>query len=506
MAKTSVTTAAPRGRHFRCTAQALGGLPNHAGAVAVLLAILGGAGVPRVNADVSGDAVTYTSPNGIAEQCIGLPRMPGGVYSDADRAEEQAFCAIDFYAGDHAVCPKVFSTSPATLIYDISRGEFAGRPSAFESTRCAERGHVKRGALGEPIVFKMSMNDKQTSATFATASLLYYHFSRYFDMATHVPVSVYRSMDAKAHHDRVVRRGVELSASNRSSAMNRAGWRILERADRDPETYPAPAELFTADRRAVYGVLLQPQGDRYGPEFNGTRRSGWGDGQNRDFQETAPFRALRADKPLLAAIEDGIHAADADPILHKTLREGVAAEQIIYWMQELTEITLLDYIFSQQDRIGNIDYLSYWYWLEDGHTKRRPASGTRVPPELAEHHPIRLRRTQLNDNDAGGRIPYANFTKKTGMLEKIRHYNVDTYRRLLKLDADFAARGELYRWLRDSFGLSERQFKQVVDNTHLASAIIIGSCRAGRLRFDLDPAHFLAHGDSPEQTVDCDRP
>ena len=183
---------------------------------------------------------------------------------------------------------------------------------------------------------------------------------------------------------------------------------------------------------------------------NGTRRSGWGDGQNRDFQETAPFRALRVDKPLLAAIDDGIHAADADPIPHKTLRAGVAAEQMVYWMQELTEITLLDYIFSQQDRIGNSDYLNYWYRHDEGGTKQRPASGTRVPADLAEHHPIRVRRTQLNDNDAGGRIPYANLTKNTRMLEKIRHYNADTYRRLLKLDADVAAHGELYRYVRDS--------------------------------------------------------
>jgi len=457
-------------------------------------------------AEVSGTAVTYKSPAGLQEQCVVLARMPSGVYSDSDRHEETAFCAIDFYSGDHALCPKVFSTSPATLVYDISRGDFAGDADAFESTQCMQHGHVKRGALGEPIAFKMTMNDRHTSATFSTASLLYYHFSRYFDTAIHVPVSVYRSMDPKHHHVRVARRGVELSAGRGSSAMNHAGWQILERAERDPTTYSATSELFTADRSAIYGVLLQPQGDRYGPEFNGTRRSGWGDGQNRDFQETAPFVALRADKPLLEATDDGIRAAEADPVLREAMRSGVAPEQMVYWMQELIEITLLDYLFSQQDRIGNIDYLNYWYWHDDGTVRRRPASGTRVPEDLEEHHPVRLRRTMLNDNDAGARVPYANFTKKTQMLEKIRHYNAETYRQLLRLAADFEAQGELYRYVRETFGLSGRQFKQIVENTRSATAIIAGNCRAGRLRFDLDPDKFLATGDSKEQKVDCDQP
>ena len=35
-------------------------------------------------------------------------------------------------------------------------------------------------------------------------------------------------------------------------------------------------------------------------------------------------------------------------------------------MRELLEITLLDYMLGQQDRIGNIDYSWHWFWLQDG--------------------------------------------------------------------------------------------------------------------------------------------
>ena len=406
----------------------------------------------------------------------------------------------------HALCPKVFSTSPGTLVYDISRGPFAGRPEAFEAEQCATSSPLKRGAVGEPIVYKTTMNEAQTSATFSTSSLLYYHFARYFDAAVHVPVSVYRSIDKEAHLERVTLRGEEMSARRRGGAMNHGGWVGMREAERAPETYPATDELFTTDRKQIYGVLLHPDGDRYSAEINGTRKSGWGAGQNRDFQKTAPFLALRADRPLFEAIEHGIHEASADPVLRKAMQHGVSPEQMVFWMQELTEIVLLDYIFSQQDRIGNIDYLNYWYWLEEGEVRRMPAGSSRVPESIADHHPVRLRRTQLNDNDAGGRVQYANFAKKTGMLEKIRHLAPATYRRILYLDRDFAERGELHTYLNSAFGLSHAQVRQVVDNTRLAATILRDICHTGKLRFDLEPERFLATGRVTEYELDCDQP
>ena len=474
-------------------------------ALALCLATIG-AGTAAATTGFEGTATTYLSPNGLKEQCLALSRMPGGVYSEADRASEQAFCGIDFYDGSHALCPKVFSTSPGTLVYDISRGPFAGKADAFEAEQCATGSPVKRGAVGEPVSFKTTMNDSHTSATFATASLLYYHFSRYLDAEVHVPVSVYRSMDKAAHLERVTRRGVALSAQRKGGAMNHAGWLAMEAAQQRPSAYAATDELFTPDRQQIFGVLLHPQGDRYSAEFNGTRRSGWGEGQNRDFQDTAPFQALRAEQPLLKAIEHGIHQASADPALRQAMRHGVSPEQMVFWMQELTEITLLDYIFSQQDRVGNIDYIPYWHWADHGKVKRQRAEGTHPPATIAGAKPLLIKRTWLNDNDAGGKRKYANFTKKTGMLEKVRHYNPETYRRLMALDKDFKGKGKLYAYVRDTFGLTDDQLGQVVTNTHQAADILRGSCQAGKLRFDLDPDGLLATGKPAATKIDCANP
>ena len=460
-----------------------------------------------VNAAVGpGKASVYSSPAGIEERCVIFERIPDGVYSAEDEAQEDAFCQIDFYDGDHALCPKLFSTSPGTLVYDISRGSYSGKANEFEADQCATSNPHKRGALGEPVSFKMSVNGARTSATFSTASLLYYHFSRYLNAAVHVPVSVYRSIDKSLHYERVTKPGLDVSARRKGGTMNHEGWLVLQQAVTNSANFHPANEVLTPSRAQLYGVLLHPMGDRYNAEVNGTRSSGWGKGQNNDFQETAPFLALRSQAPFQEAIEEGVHNAAENAMLRKAMRHGVAFEQMAYWMQELTEITFLDYIFSQQDRIGNIDYVNYWYWIDGGQIKRMPASGRVVPEDIAQFHPIRLRRSHLNDNDAGGRTAYANFTKTTGMLEKIRHYNPESYRRIIQLAEDFDAQGELYDYVESTFGLSDKQLAQLARNIREGAKILRNNCIAEKLQFDLDADTYLKSGAVVAQKINCEKP
>lgn len=459
-------------------------------------------GPVTASSDVAGTSASFTSPAGVEERCVVLARMPGAVYRESDVREEEALCAIDFYRGTHALCPKLFSTSPGTLIHELSGGSYDGNPGRFEAEICP-RGHiVAREAADVPISYKMSVNTRETSATFANAALVYYHFSHYFDTTVHVPPAVLRTMDRSAHRTRVAAAGAREAAGRPALRMNHAGWHVLAQAELQPESFTPADELFTPDRRAVYGVMLHPRGRQYGEEFNGSRRSGWGDGQSRDFQETAPFVALRSSQPLAGAIEEGLrrgHAAAAIPLAS---REA----QMVFWMRDLVDITLLDYLFGQQDRIGNIDYLTAWYWVEGGQVRHMPAQGAHPPDELAAFRPRRIKRTELGDNDAGLRLTYLNFTKRTGMLEALRHYNAATYSKLMALDRDFAANGPLWSYTRDSFGLNEAEFRQVAANVRNAAAILRASCKAGRLRFDLEPEAFLRDGGASERTIDCERP
>jgi hypothetical protein len=456
-------------------------------------------------AEVLGTMSTFTSPRGIQEQCVAIASIPGGTYSDQDRVEERRLCGVDLWAPSVGLCPKTWSTSPGTVVFDISSGAYADDPARFEREACGHPERV-RAAAREVARHKQTMNTSESSATFSTASLLYYHLSRYFDSTVNVPVAVYRTIDKDMHLKRVTEPGVRVTANRSSLRMLHAGWRALQDGETNPAGYVPTDELFTSDRSCIHGILIMTSGKRYGTEINGTRASGWGAGQNLDFQNTAPFLALRGDKALPDAIRAGLEEARKNPALNRDLGPRVADVQMVFWMKELTEIVLFDFIFSQQDRIGNIDYNLAWHWVEDGRARSRPADSSAVPGDLKNVSPVLLKRTWINDNDAGGRPSYVDFAEKTHMLEKIRHMGADTYRTLLALDRDFVSAGPVYRYFRDSFGLTQGQLSMIVRHTAHAAAIVRESCRAGHLRFDLDPERFLVEGGARAVELSCDAP
>ena len=462
------------------------------------------AATPALASDaVQGIETFHQSPNGIAERCVRIAPIPGGTYGKNDLEQEAAYCAIDLYAADVAMCPKTWSTSPGTMIHDISQGPYAGDRAEFERNACKEgksAGNLAKDTLAK---FKPTMNAKGTSGTFSPSPLLYYHFSRYFDMTVKVPVTVWRSIDAGAHLGEVARAGLSLSSGSHGGRMNHSGWEALVNAEKNPGSYQPTDDLFTADRSQIYGALTSSPGHRYGSEINGTRVSGWGKGQNQDFQKTPAFLALRSDKPLMQAIEYGLAEGRKDRQIAKDLGRSVTPQQMVFWMTELTEIVLLDFIFSQQDRVGNIDFTPYYYWLEDGKLKHKRAKHHEAGDGSVPADAILLRRTNLNDNDAGGRVQYANFAKSTQMLEKLRHMNADTYGKLVALNADFQSRGTLFRWLETSFGLSDEEVAQVGKNTALASDILRQTCEQGQLIFDLEPKQFFETGNVVAKAIPC---
>lgn len=455
---------------------------------------------------VEGNTYIYTSPNGLEEACIATSIIPNGQYSKKDLQKEKDYCSLDFMDSSYALCPKTWSTSPATMIYSLQDSDFDALK--YESHFCASK--TKPSGVKTFAKFKQTMNANGTSGTFSKSSLLYYHFSRYFKTEVNIPVAVYRSMDKDWHLDRVSLKGQLYSKASKISA----GWNHLVSAEKNPSTYRPLLDLFTPNQQNIYGVLIKGEGERYGSELNGTRASGWGKGQNYDFQKTPAYLALRNKKDLKNAMKEGLRLAGQDSTMLPDLKR-ISEAQMIYWMRELIEITLLDYIFSQQDRIGNIDYKWYWYWNEEGklyskketrnaykNLSRKSIARISPPEEIASFQPTLIQRTFLNDNDAGVRYAYTNFSKNTGMLENLEHYSADIYNRLMQLNNDFQTQGAIYQWLKDTFDLSEKNFNQIIINTKLASQIIRSQC--SKLQFDLDSLeHFVLSGNTQLSLVDC---
>jgi hypothetical protein len=195
-----------------------------------------------------------------------------------------------------------------------------------------------------------------------------------------------------------------------------------------------------------------------------------------------------------------------DPQIRRDMFATVDPRQIVVWMADLANIALLDFILSQQDRVGNIDYVEHWYWVEDGVLKSRKAVSHGPETDPLPEGAVRLKRTHLNDNDAGARVEYANFAKSTGMLDDMHHFPARTWRQLMALEADLKTEGPLHAYLKTSFGLSDRQFGQLVKNTLLAAATLRMQCAAGAIRFDLDPEAFILTGTANPETVACGTP
>jgi len=456
------------------------------------------------------------------EQCIALTHFSqesGAKYLAKDAAKEQELCRVTFDDKAIGLCPKTWSTSPGTIIYDIGKSKYNGNPDLFGGEYCPKQRALKGKAEGIDKIasFKQSVNGQfhqSTSATYSQASPLYYHFSRYLNTTVDVPVAVIRTMDAQEHLHRVASKGPELV----HGGMIAAGWNVVVSAEKNPSGYLPTDEFYYNDPKdgLLYGTMLKGPGARAGAEFNGNI-AGKGYTQQYVFiQKTPAFLALSSPKDFAAASVEGLSSSKADPVVAKALGTAVSSQQMMFWMTELSDVLLMDYIFNQQDRPGNIDYLWVWYYLDpsgqlktnrvDSEVGRPALSSIEMPAEVKNSSKsFLIQKIQINDNDAGGRR-YTNFTKKFGLLEKVHHLNPVTYRQLIHLANDFQNKGPLYKYFQDTFDLPDTYSAAIAQNAIQAASILKSTCKSGSMKFDLGPESYLASAQVQSVSLDCENP
>lgn len=456
------------------------------------------------------------------EQCIALSHFSpesGAKYLPEDVGKEEELCRTAFDDKAVGLCPKTWSTSPGTIVYDIGKSKYNGHPDTFEAEYCPKQRALKGKVDGvEKIAsFKQSINgqfQQRTSATYSQASPLYYHFSRYLNATVDVPVAVMRTMDAKEHLRRVASRGAGLVRGG----MIAAGWNVVISAEKNPSGYVPTDEFYYGEPKdnVLYGTMLKGPGARAGAEFNGNIVAKGYTEQYRFMGKTPAFLGLSNPKDFAAASAEGLASSKADPVVAKALGGGVSPQQMMLWMTELSDILLLDYIFNQQDRPGNIDYTWVWYHTDaGGHLKsvrvdseasRLAMNPVETPTEMRNSsRSFLIEKIHINDSDAGGR-KYTNFTKRSGLLENLHHLNAVTYRQLTRLADDFGLRGPLYRYLRDTFGLPDRYVAEIAQNVIQAGQTLKKTCTAGGLRFDLEPDTYVSTAQVQSVRVDCEAP
>ena len=117
-----------------------------------------------------GTALRFNSINNTEEICLKILPIPGGKYSKKDLEQENKLCEIDFYFQPKtAICPKTWSTSPSTMIYDVSESETNPIKGDFETNEC-QKG--KKNSGKKIAKFKNTMYETKTSSTYAKSLII----------------------------------------------------------------------------------------------------------------------------------------------------------------------------------------------------------------------------------------------------------------------------------------------------------------------------------------------
>lgn len=456
--------------------------------------------------------VQFQSPNGQTEICKILSHWPAAQYSTKDVETERALCQLDFYHSDIFSCGKNWSTSPSTLIFK-KNNQFISTDLSCETQKSME-------TFDKVGKFKVSMNESGTSGTFSSSSLLYYHLARYLNTSIIIPVAVSREMDLNSHFQSVTSK-----VRNFENKMVQTAWDYLYRAENgNPNAIQPVRELFTADFTKIYGALIDSIGnEKYAEHVRGQKQPQWGLQQHLEMKKTPAFRALFSSKDFYSAQDE---AAQFGLVQFKNDFNQIppTSHQMMSWMQDMSDMTVLDYLMQQQDRPGNIHFQWRIYYTSAGRMKsdrikvishgiesglekkfKLPKDIDRVTAlalDIPKYKKVCnqpdpcfiIQKTVLEDNDAGGRVYYKDFFRQSGILESLRHMNRSTYAQLLKLDKSMSSQDQTYLYLKDEFKLDSSQLNLLQKNLHQAVQVLQKSYQTGLLQLDLDFLTYFSTG------------
>lgn len=404
---------------------------------------------------------TFTSPNGKSEVCVVPQKLNAKRFSKGDLEEETKLCNIDFYANS-VVCAKQNSTNPGLLIGDLIQGYTKDQA---ESRLCE----------GPSDDFKKEAKFKQSiSCSYTPSILAYYQFSRMLD-AGNVPAAVIRTMDKKEHSEHT---NLALSYKSLEPVM-RSTWGSFAKAHAKG-TNPA---IFDSTGQFVYGALVENPSK----EENYTEVSGRGsyDTRYQRFLQQAPFQRVSNGNTV------------------ETLAAGntlAKVAQTVVQMKDVSDMILLDTLFSQDDRIGNIHYKHAWYYIdENGKVDRKKSKASIkggkliVPEEEKTKYGSTgtiVREMIMKDNDCGVDVTKrSNMMREISALEKVKHMSAKTYKRLLEF-SKIAKTPEVEEWMQRELLFTTADLKgpgrSFQNNLDMAVKTLTTNCQKGTLKLDLN--------------------
>ncbi|MEM7698416.1 MAG: hypothetical protein AAF236_08450 [Verrucomicrobiota bacterium] len=410
------------------------------------------------------------TPNGdweISQRLIPYPFFPSGLiylndeglsrahdwYRPRDKRWIDRLGMMDFYAesGPHqvGVVPKLHNTSAGIEIYELPAGMeksyFQSREGPYRSGRTREYMNKRPGRKLAKLKFKYK----------AQSGLAYFHVSRILGKLVEVPPATYRTMGIDEF---------ERVASQSRKTGNRFctySWSALRGwvQRKDPQ-------VVTEDGAFVYGCLAENiRGEFSSPP------SYWTLGRIR---RKSFYRLLTSSKP----ISENLDYSDPD------------AMQKLALAQDLVRGAVLDEIFRQADRLGNItterlyhwvDYEGIVRWNDNLSTEDRAGKVTRI---------VEMDRLIFKDNDDGmmwGRSS----TGLTPVIRETRHLDPLLYQRLqwfagLMRDEESQTNQTSKAFFTSVVRISEWNYEKMRESVIEVADELKDSVESGRIQLDLD--------------------
>lgn len=445
-------------------------------------------------------------PRTAGEKCFIPDRLSivGAEYKKKDFKMEKELCSYDFHQETTneqgtavALCPKLFSTFPAVELIEIPEGD---SKLNYEAQSCNET--VSKKNKGKKLAkYKYSMSCAKTPSI-----LGYYHLSRALELDI-VPVAVLRTMKQEKHLE-VALKGQEDSQSDPAELISKNWANLVKMLNRRDEA------IMTEDKEFSIGALSEnPRGEQkyYEDFYPGAS----GEEGVKKFKSTGLYKKISTEKPVVEMVGRELTTEN-----YTSLKK----------MKDAVDMIILDTVFGQQDRFGNVHSLHTFLTPKEGSVKKWSLkdveemieeNGTeaeqtdfkkakKMPSDWKKEVDARnkailavvsgyLKRNQINfahaqeiflkDNDCG--LKGSNVFKSYKLIEGVRHINKTTYLQLMRLHQK-VSNGEINNsfWTQTLLMNPEElaQFKAGLD---YVAQTLLQKCQAGKLYLDLNiTEHF----------------
>ena len=416
--------------------------------------------------------VHFPMANGAPDEICVLPNhLSSADYDKDDLASEKELCAYSFYGQaareadvqkiDVAICPKLSSTNPGTDVHELLPGK---TKAETEAAICK---------LEDRPAKHLAKYKQSITCSYTPSILGYYHLSRLLGGAGDVKPAVIRTMGLP-EHKQVTASALNILRNQADSDYPRISWLSFQKTESNPAASRNKDGVFTQDLLQIYGGLQENvRGENKYSEIN---KRGAAPNITGPFTRTAQWANVASSKPL-------------SQIVGRSLAESAQTVQVV---KDISEMLVMDYLMSQQDRFGNIHEVDYYYSVgADGKVdkvkKDKVDKGEKPKPAGA----VLVKKMIMKDNDCGGSTK-DNVTKNAGLIDQIRHMNADLYANVQWLAANFAAGTEVPKFLTVEALFQQADINMLRTNLATLAPKLHDMCTSGKLMLDADLGDHLA--------------